>query len=50
MRKQEAAEISSIKYDGKNDKVEQSKVDAMRKFVEKHDPSTKVLSLINAQI
>ncbi|KAL1809827.1 hypothetical protein ACET3Z_026817 [Daucus carota] len=41
MRKQEEAEISSIKYDGKNDKVEQSKVDAMRKFVEKHDPSTK---------
>lgn len=40
-RKQgEAAEIT-VKYDGKNDRVEQSKVDAMRNFAEKHDPSVK---------
>lgn len=51
MRKQEikAAEIT-IKYDGKNDKVEQSKVDAMRNFAKEHDPSVKVPISTIAQI
>lgn len=49
-RKQgEAAEIT-VKYDGKNDKVEQSKVDAMRNFAQNHDPSVKVLILTSAFI
>lgn len=41
MRKQGGEADISTTYDGKNDKVEQSKVEAMRNFAEKHDPSTK---------
>lgn len=50
MRKQGGEADISTTYDGKNDKVEQSKVEAMRNFAEKHDPSTKVLILTIAPI